>query len=222
MKQKWFKEMWSQETPSYLVPRRRRRDNERRDNENKKKMTNSSKPYAITDQHGIYFLTLTVVDWLDVFTRKEYKLEVVDSLNFCVEKKGLELYSWCLMSNHLHLLGRTAEPYKMSDVLRDFKKYVSRKVLKSMENESIESRRKWILNRMKFRGGMVKRVDKYKFWEDDNRAIWIESVKFFEQKFHYIHQNPVKALIVENPEDYLFSSARDYAGRKGLVDVSIY
>ncbi len=91
-----------------------------------------------------------------------------------------------------------------------------------MVKESIESRRKWMLDRMKFRGSQVKRVEHYKFWEDDNRAIWVESARFLEQKLHYIHQNPVRAMIVEEPEEYWFSSARDYAGRKGLVAVSVY
>ncbi|AWW31239.1 transposase [Echinicola strongylocentroti] len=184
-------------------------------------MNNSVKPYSISDQHGVYFLTLTVVDWLDVFTRKEYKLEVVDSLNYCVGKKGLELYAWCLMSNHLHLLARAREPFRISDFLRDFKKYVAARILDSLGRESIESRRSWILSRMKFRGGQVKRVLNYKFWEDNNRAIWIESNSFLIQKLHYIHENPVKAMIVESPEDYLFSSARDYAGMKGLVKVAL-
>ncbi|QDH79039.1 transposase [Echinicola soli] len=184
-------------------------------------MSKQDKPYRITDQHGVYFLTLTVVDWLDVFTRKEYKLEVVDSLNYCVQKKGLELYAWVLMSNHLHLLGRTREPFRISDFIRDFKKYVAARILDSLGRESIESRRSWMLSRMKFRGGQVKRVLNYKFWEDDNRAIWIESNKFLEQKLHYIHENPVNAMIVEEPKEYLFSSARDYAGMKGLVKVKL-
>lgn len=64
------------------------------------------KPFQVSDQHSVYFLTLTIEGWVDVFTRKEYKLEVVDSLNFCVERKGLEIFAWCLMSNHLHLLCR--------------------------------------------------------------------------------------------------------------------
>lgn len=103
------------------------------------------KPYYIYDQHAIYFLTITVVDWMDVFTRKEYKMEVVDSLNYCIRNKGLELYAWCLMSNHLHLLARTKEPYKISEFLRDFKKFIAKKVLASLEGESLESRNKWIL-----------------------------------------------------------------------------
>lgn len=180
------------------------------------------RPYYIYDQNAIYFLTLTVVDWMDVFTRKEYKLEVVDSLNYCIKNKGLELYAWCLMSNHLHLLGRIREPYKMSEFLRDFKKFVAKKILASMETENIESRTKWMLNRMEFRGSQLKRNEKYKFWKSGNHPIFIESTKFFEQKLNYIHVNPVSAMIVDEPEDYLFSSARDCAGRKGLVEVSLY
>ncbi|GGF51563.1 REP-associated tyrosine transposase [Echinicola rosea] len=182
-------------------------------------MKSINKPYSITDQNGIYFLTLTVLDWLDVFTRKEFKIEVVDSLNYCIKQKGLELYAWCLMSNHLHLLGRVKEPLRMSDFLRDFKRHIGRKITDSLKIESFESRRTWILERMKFKASQVKRVENYKFWEDDNRAIWIESHKFMDQKLQYIHNNPVKAMIVEHPEEYLFSSAKDYAGMKGLVDV---
>jgi len=181
-----------------------------------------NKPYSIFDQNAVYFITMTVVDWIDVFTRKEYKYEVVDSLNYCIANKGLELYAWCLMTNHLHLLGLVKEPLKMSDFIRDFKRHVSNKIIQSMEKEYIESRRKWILDRMEFRGSQIGSNRNYKFWETGNHAIEIHSTKFFEQKLHYIHQNPVEAMIVEEEEHYLFSSARDYAGVKGLVRVSLY
>ena len=77
----------------------------------------------------IYFLTLTVVDWVDVFTRPVYRHEVVESLKFCQRKKGLELYAWVLMSNHLHLLASAAEGYNLSDILRDFKKFTSKTII---------------------------------------------------------------------------------------------
>ncbi|WP_143962640.1 REP-associated tyrosine transposase [Litoribacter populi] len=180
------------------------------------------KPYRISDQNAIYFLTFTVVDWMDVSTRKEYKYEVVDCLNYCIANKGLEIYAWVLMTNHLHLLCRAVEPKRLSDIMRDFKKFVAYKVLISLEKESVESRKKWMLNQMEFRGMIVKGVEKYKFWKDGVYAIEIFSPKFFEQKLHYIHQNPVRAMIVEEAEHYLFSSARDYVGVKGLVRVSLY
>jgi len=180
------------------------------------------RPYQIDDQNAVHFLTITVIDWMDVFTRKEYKLEIVDSLNYCVEKKGLDIYAWCLMSNHLHLLCRAKEPHRLSDIMRDFKKFTAMNIIKSMEKESVESRKKWMLNQMEFRANNINRIAKYKFWKDGLHAIFIDSTKFFEQKFHYIHQNPVEAMIVEEEEHYLFSSARDYTGVKGLVKVSLY
>lgn len=76
--------------------------------------------YFITDQNATYFLTFTVIDWIDIFTRREYKFVITDSLNYCVNNKGLEIFAWCLMSNHLHLVGRAREHFRISDIIRDF------------------------------------------------------------------------------------------------------
>ena len=70
---------------------------------------------------GMYFLTMTVVDWVDVFTRPIYKHIIVDALKYCQQHKGLRLYAWCLMSNHLHLIAAAEEGRNLSDILRDFK-----------------------------------------------------------------------------------------------------
>lgn len=180
------------------------------------------KPFQVNDQNAVYFLTLTIVDWIDIFTRKEYKEEVVDSLNFCVERKGLEIYSWCLMSSHLHLLCRSKEAFNLSDTIQDFKKFTAKKIIESLEKGSVESRANWILERLKLSGTTQQRISKYKFWKDGLHTIWIESSEFFEQKLHYIHQNPVVSTIVDEPGEYLFSSARDYNGKKGLVKIDIY
>ncbi|MET3540697.1 REP element-mobilizing transposase RayT [Pontibacter aydingkolensis] len=69
---------------------------------------------------GLYFLTMTVVDWVNIFTRPVYKHIIVDALRFCQENKGLRLHAWVLMSNHLHLIASTAEDKNLSDILRDF------------------------------------------------------------------------------------------------------
>lgn len=91
-----------------------------------------------------------------------------------------------------------------------------------MERESIESRAAWILKTFKEKGANQNRITNYKFRVDGLHTVAIESNHFLEQKLHYIHQNPVEAMIVDEPEEYLFSSARDYAGRKGLVKVELY
>ena len=169
-----------------------------------------------------YFMTLTVVDWVDVFTRPVYKHIIVDSLKYCQEAKGLEIYGWVLMSNHLHLLASAIkEGITMSDILRDFKKFTSKKIVETVLQEPTESRKQWMMYRFEFAGKYNSKIKDYKFWQDGNDAKEIFSATFFEQKFQYIHENPVRAEIVEYPEDYLYSSARNYARKLALLDVVV-
>ncbi len=176
--------------------------------------------YKIANQHQIYFLTLTIVDWVDIFTRKDYKLIIVDSLNFCIEKKGLEVFAWVLMSNHLHLMIRAKEGYTLSYILRDFKKFTSKKIAAKVL-EIGESRREWLLNKFAFEAKRTGRAKYYKVWQDDNHAICLEKNEWINQRLNYIHQNPVRQIIVEKAHEYIFSSAIDYADGKGLVNVTV-
>ena len=91
-------------------------------------------------KNATYYLTLTVVNWVDVFTRKNHKQAVVDSLRYCIHNKGLNVYAWCLMSNHLHLIANCDEPFQLNDVIRDFKRHTVKKILFQVINEP-ESRR---------------------------------------------------------------------------------
>lgn len=178
--------------------------------------------YIISDQNGLYFLTFTIIDWVDVFTRKEYKIVLTDSMNYCIKEKGLTVYGWVIMSNHMHVIWQAKEGFMLSDIIRDFKKYTAKKILEMIEQEA-ESRKVWLLNKFKYAGSRLKRISKYKFWKDGNHAILLEpnQVNIIEQKLDYIHNNPVRAMIVENQEDYIFSSARDYCGEDGLVEIEL-
>ena len=180
----------------------------------------SADNYFIKDQNGIYFLTFTVTDWVDVFTRKEYKVIITDSLNYCVENKGLEIFAWCLMSNHLHIVCRAEEKYKISDIIRDFKKFTAKAIVRTIK-EIPESRRDWLLYKFEYAGKFDNRIKKYKFWQETNHAVLLDDNQKIEQRINYTHQNPVRALIVSKPHEYLFSSARDYAGENGYVQVNI-
>jgi len=176
--------------------------------------------YVISDQNAVYFLTFTVVGWIDVFTRKEHKLIILNSLKFCTDNKGLVLYSWCLMSNHLHLIASAKEGFRLSDIIRDFKKFTAKRVLK-MIHKNLESRRDWMLFRFEYAGRYLKRIKKFKFWRDGYHAILLDTDELVFQKLNYIHQNPVKAMIVDQPEHYLFSSARNYEGLQGMLECEI-
>jgi REP element-mobilizing transposase RayT len=177
-----------------------------------------SDKYKIWDHGKAYFLTLTVVGWIDVFTRKNHKMAIINSLKYCQKEKGLVMFGYCLMSSHLHLIARAESNYTLSDILRDFKKYTSKAILKQILNEP-ESRRDWMLEYFRIAGENLRGIKNYKFWQDGNHAEEISSNKFFDEKLDYIHKNPVEELIVENPEDYFFSSARNYAGLDNYLEI---
>ncbi len=165
-----------------------------------------------------YFITITVLDWIDVFTRPRYRHIIIDSLEYCQKQKGLIIHAWCLMSNHIHLILDAKEGYNLSEIIRDFKKYTSKEIIKAIQ-EYPESRRDWMLNRFEFAGRYDKKITRYKFWQDGNDPKEIHTTGFLEQKIDYIHNNPVEAEIVDNPEEYRYSSARDYYGQKGLLNI---
>ena len=166
----------------------------------------------------VYFITLTIVDWLDIFTRPAYKHIIIDSLNYCIANKGLKVYCWCLMSNHMHMIASTTEGNNLSDILRDFKKFTSKDLIRTIK-EIPESRRDWLLNLFWYAGKNDKKIKYYKVWQEGNDAKEIHSTDFLNQKLEYIHNNPVRAEMVVSPEDYLYSSAKDYSGLKGLVNI---
>ena len=179
----------------------------------------SSDNYFIQDQNAVYFLTFTVVDWVDVFTRKEYKFIITESLNYCIKNKGLIVYAWCLMSNHLHLVCRAEQEFRISDIIRDFKKFTSKEIVKQMQ-EIPESRRGWMLHRFEFAGKYDNRIKKYKFWQETNHAVLLDDAQIIDQRINYIHENPVRAMLVSKAEDYLYSSAYNYVHGSGYVHLT--
>ncbi len=184
-----------------------------------------SDKYKIYDKDKAYFVTITVVGWIDIFTRYNHKLKIVESLTYCQQNKGLTILGWCLMPSHLHMICRADGDFTLSEILRDFKKFTAKAIINQIENEP-ESRREWMLSYFKNAGESLKRIKNYKFWQDGNQAKIIFSKEFFYEKLEYlpvrqagIHNNPVEEMIVEHPEDYLFSSARNYAGLDSLIEV---
>ncbi|HEX7845455.1 MAG TPA: transposase [Chitinophagaceae bacterium] len=177
--------------------------------------------YRIRNKTEIHFLSFAVVEWVDVFSRKAYRDIVVDSLAYCQQEKGLLLHGWCLMTNHLHLLASSKEGL-LSEFLRDFKKYTSNQIIEAIAGNKHESRRDWMLDIFRKAGESNSRNKEYQFWRQDNQPKECYSSGFTVQKLNYIHNNPVEAGIVERPEHYLYSSARDYHFEKqcGLLKIS--
>ena len=174
--------------------------------------------YQIRDQSGLYYFTFQVVGWADIFTRQCYRDIVLDSFTYCRKKKGLELFAYVIMTNHIHTIMRSKNE-KLSDLVRDFKKYNSKRILKEVATNNKESRKDWLEMIFKYYAKFNKRAGEKQLWTHENHAIVLYSNAFIIEKLDYIHTNPVKAGIVEYPEQYLYSSARNYAGLPGILDI---
>jgi putative transposase len=176
--------------------------------------------YLIRDQFAHHFVTLSVCGWIDLFSRRQYRDIFLESISFCQRKKQLEVNAWVIMSNHVHMILRATGQVPLSDILRDLKKFTSRHMMQVVESTD-ESRRHWMLHQFSYYGGRHKKQQDYQIWTNDNHPESLYSSLMFDTKLEYIHQNPVRAGLVLEPQHYLYSSAIDYAGGKGLLDVVV-
>ena len=151
---------------------------------------------------------------MDVFTRNEYKNILVENLEFCQQNKGLEIFAWCIMTNHAHLIVRAKEEFRLSDILRDYKKFTCKAIVKAIKENTQESRKEWLLEKFQT-------IEGIRFWEPENHPIELWSNAVINQKLEYIHHNPVEQGLVFRAEDYMYSSAADYAGEKGMLDIIV-
>jgi len=179
--------------------------------------------YKILDQHGLYFLTLTIVEWIDLFTRPVYKDIIIDSLKFCQKEKGLIVFAYVIMPSHLHLILRAGGEISLSKILQSFKVHTARETLKYLKDKKQpESRREWLLNHFAFNARKNKTHGHHQVWQSDNHPIDLYSPRVIRQKLRYIHFNPVEDKIVTKPKDYLYSSAANYHNEKGLLEVQLF
>jgi REP element-mobilizing transposase RayT len=117
--------------------------------------------YTIKDQGAVHYVTFTVHQWVDVFTRPAYVDILINSLKHCQTAKGLEIFAWVVMSNHCHLILR-AKKSDLSDIIRDFKKYTSKAIYQAILENPQESRKSWLLKVLSY-------GDKIWFWEEGYR-----------------------------------------------------
>ena len=186
-----------------------------------KLILNEPLSYKIDNQEWLYYVTFVTVGWIDVFTRLEYRDIIINSLCYCKKKKGLRLYAYVIMSNHLHLIVAADIGYNLSNIIRDFKKYTSKQIYKAIENNPRESRKEWMLSLFRNAGERNINNKSHQFWQQHNHPVNLYSNAVIDQKLEYIHQNPVKAGIVANAEDYLYSSARNYADMDSVIDIEL-
>ncbi|HYG14661.1 MAG TPA: transposase [Bacteroidia bacterium] len=149
---------------------------------------------------------MTIVNWIDLFTREDYKLIITNNLKHCQQNKGLRVFEYVLMTNHIHMIVQS-DGKPLSDTLRDFKSYSAKQLFTTIAENPKESRKEWLTRAFK-REGRINPLNKaIQIWQNGNYPVLLFSKEMIQQKINYIHQNPVKAGFVAEPHEYLYSSA---------------
>ncbi len=170
--------------------------------------------YQFANPAQPHFLTCTVIEWLPVFTRQEATQILFDSWNYLQRNQGLQLYGFVVLENHLHVV---AQARNLPSTWSNFKSYTARRIIDLLKAHHTDT----LLERMRLTH-KAERIDReYQFWQEGSHPQVIEGEEMLRQKLNYIHQNPVKRGYVDESEHWRWSSARNYAGREGLVDVYI-
>jgi len=180
-----------------------------------------SSKYKFHDPDGTYFVTFSVVRWVDVFTRDIYREIILESLKYCQTEKGLQLHAYVIMTNHLHLIISREGKNLLENIMRDFKKFTSSQLIKAIKDNPYESRKEWMLEIFKEEGTKNPNNRYYQFWQQDNHPIELATNRMLDQKLDYLHNNPVEQGFVKKAEDYPWSSIANYIGEKGMIDVEI-
>lgn len=161
-----------------------------------------------THSDGLYFVSFSVVGWIDVFTRREYQDILVDSIAFCQKNKEMKIFFYCIMPSHVHFITYSVNG-SLSDLLRDFKSFTAKKIMEAIEDNPLESRKEWLMNQFAYYGSISPQKQEKQFWKHDNHPFYLYSNKMIQQKIDYIHFNPVEAGFVNQPQDWRLSSASD-------------
>jgi REP element-mobilizing transposase RayT len=166
-----------------------------------------------TNYEGVFFLTFTVEGWIDVFTREIYCEILTKNLIYCQQKKGIEIFAYVIMSNHMHIIVRRNGGF-VDDWIRDYKSYTAKIILDSIQENINESRKKWLLYMIKFFANASAQNKEFKFWQKTNHPTEIYSADVMKQKIDYIHLNPVRAGLVTDASYYKYSSLNPDNGIK--------
>ena len=177
-----------------------------------------SRNYKFHNKSGLYFVSFATVYWIDVFTRHQYFSILANSVEFCRKNKGMEVYAYCFMPSHIHFVFRASNE-NPSDLLRDFKSYTSKALIKAIQENPQESRKEWLLWMFEKAGAKNPTVTKYQFWQQHNKPIELWTPSVIKQKIDYIHNNPVISGFAVNPEEWKYSSARNFQEDNTVLEI---
>ena len=168
--------------------------------------------YKIFEPTHPHFITCTILHWIPIFTRTQTTDIIFDSLKYLQQTDNLKLYSYVILENHLHLIVSSDDIGKS---MRKFKSYTAREILKLLQENNVKT----ILDQLAFYKKAHKKETTYQLWQEGIQPKLIVNDKMMCERINYIHNNPVKRGYIEDAKCWRYSSARDYDGIKGLIDV---
>jgi REP element-mobilizing transposase RayT len=169
--------------------------------------------YKVCDDAYPYFMTCTIVGWLPVFTRPFAVKEVLDSWCFLQRNKRLAIYVYVIMENHLHLIASSND---LAKEIGDFKSYVARRIIDQLEAVRASD----MLRQLQYFKAPNKVDREHQLWQEGSHPQMIQHNEMMWQKIEYMHNNPLRRGYVDDPLHWKYSSARNYAGMPGLIDVT--
>ena len=150
--------------------------------------------------------------WIPIFTNKESVNIVIDSLKYLQQNRNLKIYAYVILENHLHLIAQSDDIAK--DIAR-FKSFTARKIIELLKSKNVKT----ILDQLQFYKKAHKIDREFQLWQEGIKPKLIQGEQMMRDRIDYIHNNPVKRGYVDEPHHWRYSSARDYLGIRGLLEV---
>jgi putative transposase len=168
--------------------------------------------YRIYDDAYPHFMTCTIVGWIPVFTRRESVEIIYDSWRFLQRERGLIVFGYVILENHLHLIAKATG---LSDALQSFKSYTAKRIIELLEQKGAKT----LLKQLAAHKLRHKIQSQYQVWQEGSHPEQIQGDEMMWQKLEYTHNNPVVRGYVDDPLHWRNCSARNYAGQPGLIEV---
>ena len=174
-----------------------------------------SSRYRIFEQSHPYFLTSTVVAWLGVFTHPPFVDIILDSWRFLQRERGIRIFGYVVLENHIHWI---AQSKNLSKEVGDFKSYTAHRIIDLLEAQRVTM----LLEQLRFHKLRHKANQEYQLWQESSHPQEIDGDEMMLQKLEYAHNNPVVRGYVDDPVHWRYSSARNYHGMPGMIDVTTH
>ncbi len=168
--------------------------------------------YRIFETEYPYFWTDTIVAWLPVVSHPQLAAIVFDSWRFLQRERGVRLFGYVIMENHVHWIAAADD---LSDKLARFKSYTARRIIDAMEQAGYQT----LLQELRYFKLRHKTDQTHQLWQEGSHPEQIQNEEMMWQKLEYIHNNPLRRGYVDEPTHWRYSSARNYAGQPGLIDI---